>query len=78
MGAMNIVAHNLSAMFTDRELGITNNRKKKSMEKLSSGYRINSSADNAAGISISEKMRKQIRWLNMGGVIFKLEFPCAR
>ena len=63
---MNVVAHNLSSMFTNRELGIVNDRKAKSSEKLSSGYRINRAADDAAGLSISEKMRRQIRGLNQG------------
>ena len=63
---MNVVAHNLSSMFTNRELGVVNDRKAKSSEKLSSGYRINRAADDAAGLSISEKMRRQIRGLNQG------------
>jgi flagellin len=52
------------AMNTHRQLGITNNNAAKSMEKLSSGFRINKAADDAAGLSISEKMRSQIRGLN--------------
>jgi flagellin len=52
------------AMNTHRQLGITNNAGAKSMEKLSSGFRINKAADDAAGLSISEKMRSQIRGLN--------------
>ena len=63
---MNIVAHNLQGMFSNRQLGIVNNRKEKSIEKLSSGYRINRSADDAAGLAISEKMRRQIRGLTQG------------
>lgn len=54
---MNIVAHNLVAMNTQRQLKINSNSKTKSTEKLSSGYRINRAADDAAGLSISEKMR---------------------
>lgn len=61
---MQIITHNLSADNASRQLGITADRQKKSSEKLSSGYRINRSADDAAGLSISEKMRKQIRGLN--------------
>ena len=60
------VAHNLLAMNGNRQLGITNKSKQKSTEKLSSGYRINRAADDAAGLSISEKMRNQIRGLNQG------------
>lgn len=58
-----VVQHNLSAMNTNRMLGITTKSLAKSTEKLSSGYQINRAADNAAGLSISEKMRKQIRGL---------------
>lgn len=57
------IAHNLTAMNAGRMLGITNNIQVSCTEKLSSGYRINRSADDAAGLSISEKMRKQIRGL---------------
>ena len=58
-----VVQHNLSAMNSNRMLGITQGSLKKSTEKLSSGYAINRAADNAAGLAISEKMRKQIRGL---------------
>lgn len=61
---MQVLAHNLAAQFTNRQLNITTNQKAKSSEKLSSGYRINRSADDAAGLSISEEMRRQIRGLN--------------
>ncbi len=64
--SMNIVAHNLQGMFTDRQLGLVAGRKEKSAEKLSSGYRINRSADDAAGLAISEKMRRQIKGLTQG------------
>ena len=57
------INHNLVAMNTHRQLGISNNAGAKSMEKLSSGFRINRAADDAAGLSISEKMRGQIRGL---------------
>ncbi|HBB60135.1 MAG TPA: hypothetical protein DCZ52_07650, partial [Lachnospiraceae bacterium] len=63
---MNIVAHNILAMNAQRMYGINTNSKKKSSEKLSSGYKINRAADDAAGLSISEKMRKRIRGLNQG------------
>ena len=59
-----VVQHNLSAMNTNRQLGITTNAQSKSTEKLSSGYRINRAADDAAGLSISEKMRSTIRGLD--------------
>ena len=58
-----VVQHNLTAMNSNRQLGITQATQAKSTEKLSSGYKINRAADDAAGLSISEKMRKQIRGL---------------
>ena len=59
-----VVQHNLTAANTNRQLGITTSGLQKSTEKLSSGYKINRAADDAAGLSISEKMRNQIRGLN--------------
>ena len=59
-----LVQHNLQAANTNRQLGITTSAQAKSTEKLSSGYKINRAADDAAGLSISEKMRSQIRGLN--------------
>lgn len=59
-----VVQHNLQAMNSSRMLGITSSQQAKSTEKLSSGYRINRAADDAAGLSISEKMRKQMRGLD--------------
>ncbi len=59
-----IVAHNLLAMNANRQLNITGKRKASVTEKLSSGYRINRAADDAAGLAISEKLRRQIRGLN--------------
>ena len=59
-----VVQHNLPAANTNRQLGITTSAQAKSTEKLSSGYKINRAADDAAGLSISEKMRSQIRGLN--------------
>ena len=58
-----VVQHNISAMNANRNLGITVENQKKSSEKLSSGYKINRAADDAAGLAISEKMRRQIRGL---------------
>lgn len=58
-----VVQHNISAMNANRMLGVTTSAQAKSTEKLSSGYKINRAADDAAGLSISEKMRKQIRGL---------------
>ena len=58
-----VVQHNLTAMNSNRMLGITAGNQAKSSEKLSSGYKINRAADDAAGLSISEKMRRQIRGL---------------
>jgi len=59
-----VVQHNLTAANANRQLGITTNAQQKSTEKLSSGYRINRASDDAAGLSISEKMRSQIRGLD--------------
>ena len=58
-----VVQHNITAMNSNRMLGITTAQQSKSSEKLSSGYKINRAADDAAGLSISEKMRRQIRGL---------------
>ena len=62
-GTIMIIQHNMTAANTNRQLGITTGSLAKSSEKLSSGYRINRAADDAAGLSISEKMRGQIRGL---------------
>ncbi|HWT73656.1 MAG TPA: flagellin [Mobilitalea sp.] len=59
-----VVQHNMAAANTNRQLGITNSNLAKSTEKLSSGYKINRAGDNAAGLTISEKMRGQIRGLD--------------
>ena len=59
-----VVQHNMQAANANRMLNITTNAQSKSTEKLSSGYRINRAADDAAGLTISEKMRKQIRGLD--------------
>ncbi|MEE3481753.1 MAG: flagellin [Lachnospiraceae bacterium] len=62
------VAFNYAATNARRQYGITTDRQKKNVEKLSSGFRINRAADDAAGLSISEKMRKQVRGLSRGTV----------
>ena len=59
-----VVQHNLTAMNSNRMLGITTNTQAKQTERLASGYRINRAADDAAGLSVSEKMRRQIRGLD--------------
>ena len=61
-----IITHNMSALNAQRQFGINTNNKAKTAEKLSSGYRINRASDDAAGLSISEKMRRQIRGLSQG------------
>jgi flagellin len=61
-----VIQHNISAANAERQYSIVTKEKTKSMEKLSSGYRINRAADDAAGLSISEKMRVQIRGLRKG------------
>ncbi len=58
-----VVQHNVTAMNANRQLGITTGIQSKSSEKLSSGYKINRAADDAAGLAISEKMRRQIKGL---------------
>ena len=60
-----IINHNMSAMYSNRALGIANTEVQKNMEKLSSGMRINRAGDDASGLAVSEKMRAQIRGLNM-------------
>ena len=59
-----VVQHNLTAMNSNRQLGVTTSAQAKSTEKLSSGYKINRAGDDAAGLKISEKMRSQVRGLN--------------
>src|SRR5690625_8021763 len=60
-----IINHNISALNTHRQLGANNNAVSGSLEKLSSGLKINRAGDDAAGLAISEKMRGQIRGLDM-------------
>ncbi|MBQ9539673.1 MAG: flagellin [Treponema sp.] len=59
-----VINHNMSAMFANRSLGISNGHLQKDMEKLSSGEKINRAGDDASGLAVSEKMRAQIRGLN--------------
>ncbi len=59
-----VINHNLSAMFANRNLGVTHNQLQSNMEKLSSGQKINRAGDDASGLAVSEKMRSQIRGLN--------------
>ena len=59
-----VINHNMSAMFANRQLGVTGLDLNKDMEKLSSGMRINRAGDDASGLAVSEKMRSQIRGLN--------------
>ena len=58
-----VVQHNMQAMNANRQLGVTTDSQRKVTEKLSSGYKVNRAADDAAGLTISEKMRSQIRGL---------------
>ena len=59
-----VINHNMSAVYADRQLGVTQFNISKSMEKLSSGLRINRAGDDASGLAVSEKLRSQIRGLN--------------
>ncbi|MDR2194605.1 MAG: flagellin [Treponema sp.] len=63
-----IINHNLSAMFADRSLRVTQSYMDKNMEKLSSGLRINRASDDASGLAVSEKLRSQIRGLNVASL----------
>ncbi|MBQ8822690.1 MAG: flagellin [Lachnospiraceae bacterium] len=63
-----IVKHNLLAMNSNRMLGVNTQTQAKTTEKLSSGYKINRAADDAAGLAISEKMRRQVRGLNQASL----------
>ena len=65
------IKNNLSAMNANRMFNTTTDKKRKSAEKLSSGFRINRAADDAAGLAISEKMRRQIRGLNRAALNIK-------
>lgn len=69
-----VVQHNMQAANANRMLNVTTSAQSKSTEKLSSGYRINRAADDAAGLTISEKMRKQIRGLDQASTMHRMVF----
>ena len=73
-----VVQHNLTAMNSNRMLGLTMTTQAKSTEKLSSGYKINRAADDAAGLSISEKMRRQIRGLTQASANAEDGISCVQ
>ena len=73
-----VVQHNLTAMNSNRQLGITTGIQAKSTEKLSSGYKVNRAADDAAGLSISEKMRRQIRGLTQASLNAQDGISCVQ
>ena len=73
-----VVQHNLTAMNSNRMLGLTTATQAKSTEKLSSGYKINRAADDAAGLSISEKMRRQIRGLTQASANAEDGISCVQ
>jgi len=73
-----VVQHNLTAMNSNRQLGITTSQQAKSTEKLSSGYKINRAADDAAGLAISEKMRRQIRGLTQASANAQDGISCVQ
>ncbi len=73
-----VVQHNLTAMNSNRMLGLTQSTQAKSTEKLSSGYKINRAADDAAGLSISEKMRRQIRGLTQASANAEDGISCVQ
>ncbi len=73
-----VVQHNLRAMNSNRMLGLTSATQAKSTEKLSSGYKINRAADDAAGLAISEKMRRQIRGLTQASANAQDGISCVQ
>ena len=73
-----VVQHNMQAMNANRQLGITTDGQKKVTEKLSSGYKINRAADDAAGLTISEKMRSQIRGLTQASANAQDGISCVQ
>ncbi len=73
-----VVQHNLRAMNSNRMLGVTSSTQAKSTEKLSSGYKINRAADDAAGLAISEKMRRQIRGLTQASANAQDGISCVQ
>lgn len=73
-----VVQHNLTAMNSNRMLNLTTSSQSKSTEKLSSGYRVNKAADDAAGLAISEKMRRQIRGLTQASANAQDGISCVQ
>ena len=73
-----VVKHNSTAMNSNRMLGVTNKSQAKSTEKLSSGYKINRAADDAAGLAISEKMRRQVRGLTQASANAQDGISCVQ
>ena len=73
-----VVQHNLTAMNSNRMLGLTTNSQAKATEKLASGYKINRAADDAAGLAISEKMRRQIRGLTQASANAQDGISCVQ
>ncbi len=73
-----VVQHNLTAMNSNRMLGITTSAQAKSTEKLSSGYKVNRAADDAAGLAISEKMRRQIKGLTQASANAQDGISCVQ
>ncbi len=73
-----VVQHNITAMNSNRMLGVTTSAQAKSTEKLSSGYKINRAADDAAGLAISEKMRRQIRGLTQAATNAQDGISCVQ
>ena len=73
-----VVQHNLTAMNSNRMLNLTTKTQSKSTEKLSSGYKINRAADDAAGLAISEKMRRQIRGLTQASANAQDGISCVQ
>ena len=73
-----VVQHNLTAMNSNRMLGITTSSQAKSTDKLSSGYKVNRAADDAAGLSISEKMRRQVRGLTQASLNAQDGISCVQ
>ncbi len=73
-----VVQHNLTAMNSNRMLGLTQSTLSKSTEKLSSGYKVNRAADDAAGLAISEKMRRQVRGLTQASANAQDGISCVQ
>jgi flagellin len=73
-----VVQHNLTAMNSNRMLGLTQSSLAKSTEKLSSGYKVNRAADDAAGLAISEKMRRQVRGLTQASTNAQDGISCVQ